>query len=165
MSQAEWEEIYRDAWSLYYTPEHMKTILRRAAATRIKTFSIVKLLLWFSASPSVERVHPLQGGVVRLKTRLDRRPELPIEPVWSFYPKFVWETVAKNVKLITIGLRLQFVRRRIDADPAKLRYTDQALTAVKGDDTDTLEIFNHSDAAKGAVKHAHRIAELTHDVG
>ena len=73
MSQAEWEKIYMDAWSLYYTPEHMRTILKRAAAKGIKMFSVVKLLLWFSASPSVERVHPLQGGVVRLKSRRDRQ--------------------------------------------------------------------------------------------
>ncbi len=33
MSKHEWEAIYREAWSLYYTPEHMKTLLRRTAAT------------------------------------------------------------------------------------------------------------------------------------
>ena len=32
MSDAEWEEAYRAAWANYYTPEHMRTILRRAAA-------------------------------------------------------------------------------------------------------------------------------------
>ena len=33
MSGQEWEAIYHEAWSLYYTPEHMKTLLRRTAAT------------------------------------------------------------------------------------------------------------------------------------
>ncbi|HEY2621613.1 MAG TPA: radical SAM protein, partial [Acetobacteraceae bacterium] len=32
MSDAEWESAYRAAWTNYYTPEHMRTILRRAAA-------------------------------------------------------------------------------------------------------------------------------------
>jgi hypothetical protein len=35
MSAREWEAIYREAWSLYYTPRHMKTLLRRAAATGV----------------------------------------------------------------------------------------------------------------------------------
>ena len=30
--RAEWEGIYREAWDLYYSPTHMKTLLRRAAA-------------------------------------------------------------------------------------------------------------------------------------
>ena len=29
MSDAEWEEAYRAAWEAYYTPEHVRTILRR----------------------------------------------------------------------------------------------------------------------------------------
>src|ERR1700726_4246941 len=33
MSKAQFEEIYREAWSLYYTPQHMRTLLRRMAAT------------------------------------------------------------------------------------------------------------------------------------
>src|SRR6266436_4793872 len=40
MSDAEWEEAYRAAWETYYTPEHIRTILRRAAANplgRLKT--------------------------------------------------------------------------------------------------------------------------------
>src|SRR3954451_25029303 len=32
MSQAEWEKIYWDAWQLYYTPQHVETIFRRAKA-------------------------------------------------------------------------------------------------------------------------------------
>ena len=32
MSDKEWEEAYRAAWDAFYTPEHIRTILRRAAA-------------------------------------------------------------------------------------------------------------------------------------
>ena len=37
MSDAEWEEAYRAAWDVYYTPEHIRTILRRAAADPERT--------------------------------------------------------------------------------------------------------------------------------
>ena len=30
MTRAELEAIYQEAWSLYYTPEHIETLLRRA---------------------------------------------------------------------------------------------------------------------------------------
>src|SRR5258708_23310217 len=33
MSQAEWQEIYQEAWRVFYTPEHMKTVMRRSQAT------------------------------------------------------------------------------------------------------------------------------------
>ena len=32
MSDWEWEEAYRAAWDAFYTPEHIRTILRRTAA-------------------------------------------------------------------------------------------------------------------------------------
>ena len=32
---SEWEAIYREAWSLYYSPAHMETLLRRAVATGV----------------------------------------------------------------------------------------------------------------------------------
>ena len=42
MSKQEWEDIYREAWSLYYTPKHMKTLLRRAAATGVPMGALSK---------------------------------------------------------------------------------------------------------------------------
>src|SRR5262245_18146341 len=67
MSKAEWAGIYREAWSLYYTPEHMRTVLRRAVATGLPTGSLVKLLVTFSTAVRIEGVHPLQSGILRLK--------------------------------------------------------------------------------------------------
>ncbi|MCX5577387.1 B12-binding domain-containing radical SAM protein [Kaistia terrae] len=162
MSQQEWEGIYREAWRLFYSPEHMVTILRRAAATGVRTTSIMKLLMWFSTSVDVEHVHPLQGGVVRFKDRLDRRPGMPIEPIWRFYPRHAWETLAKSATLIWLGLKLERQRRRIEATPDKASYMDAALMPVVDDETETLEIFNQNEAARGAVRHAHNIDVLTH---
>ena len=67
MTKAEWQAIYHEAWSLYYTPEHMKTLLRRAAANNVPMLNLAKYLLTFSTTDRLERVHPLQGGILRLK--------------------------------------------------------------------------------------------------
>jgi hypothetical protein len=162
MSQQEWEGIYREAWRLFYSPEHMVTILRRAAATGVRTTSIMKLLIWFSTSVDVEHVHPLQGGVVRFKDRLDRRPGMAIVPAWKFYPQHGFEMLAKSAKLIWLLGRLEWQRRRIEASPDKASYIDAALMPVVDDETETLEIFNQNEAARGAVRHAHNIDVLTH---
>ena len=74
MSDAEWEEAYREAWHAYYTPEHMETVIRRAAALpggrpRAK----MRLMLWFYLMYRIEHLHPLEGGIFRLKYRRDRR--------------------------------------------------------------------------------------------
>jgi hypothetical protein len=161
MSQAEWEGIYGEAWSLFYTPEHMTVILKRAAATGVKTSSIAKLLMWFSTSVAIEKVHPLQGGVLRLRHRRDRRPTLPIEPAWRFYPREAFGVVAKSAHLIALYARLERVRRRIEADPERKAYRDQALMPVAEDETEVLELFNQNDAARNAVRHAHHLAEVT----
>ena len=50
MSKQEWEAIYQEAWSLYYTPAHMKTLLRRAAATGVPLGSLVKVLATFATT-------------------------------------------------------------------------------------------------------------------
>src|SRR3984893_1422614 len=62
MTQTEWEEIYRAAWDIYYSPEHLERIMRRAGATGINLSSLAGTLLHFSQLTSVENVHRRQGG-------------------------------------------------------------------------------------------------------
>lgn len=56
MSKREWEAAYR--WSLYYTPKHMKTLLRRAIATGVPIGSLVNVLVAFATMVHLEHVHP-----------------------------------------------------------------------------------------------------------
>src|SRR6185312_481492 len=102
MSRPEWEAIYREAWSLYYSPAHMKTLLRRAAATGLPMNSLIKVLLPFATTHRLEKVHPLQGGLFRLKRPSERRPGLARESGWSFWPRFAWETVYKHAVLLSM---------------------------------------------------------------
>jgi len=74
MSKQEWEDIYREAWSLYYTPKHMKTLLRRAAATGVPMGSLVKVLVTFATTVRLENVHPLQSGILVPSARLNAAP-------------------------------------------------------------------------------------------
>ena len=107
MSRADWERAYLTAWETYYTMEHMETVLRRLVAKKGPANNAIVLMTWFMSAIHLEKVHPLESGVFRLKFRRDRRPGLPIEPVWKFYPKYWVESVVKMARLATLYARLR----------------------------------------------------------
>lgn len=161
MSKREWESIYREAWSLYYTPKHMKTLLRRAAATGVPMASLVKVLVTFATMVRLENVHPLQSGVLRLKHPRERRPGLPRENPWIFWPRFVWQTAVKHAVLGGVILRLVTTAFVVSRRTAARTYTDQALTAVADDDDETLDLFNKTQGGRAAVAHIKKVAAIT----
>jgi hypothetical protein len=161
MSKAEWEAIYHEAWSLYYTPAHMKTLMRRTAATGGPLGSLVKLLFTFSTTDCIEKVHPLQSGIIRLKHRSERRPSLPAERALVFWPRFVWETLYKHAILAGTIARLLAWKMVIARDPNAAAYMDQALTPVGEDEDATLDLLTKTTGARAAVAHVKKIAKLT----
>jgi Radical SAM superfamily len=162
MTREEWDNAYQAAWAAYYTPEHKMTILRRAAASGMGMSRLLAVLFAFSAAFPVEKLHPLQAGAFRLKYRLDRRPSFPIEPVWSFYPKYFWEIVSKHTRLAKHWIELDLMRRRAVREQKIKPYTDLALTPVTEEETETFEMFTHNEAARHQVAHVRKVGELTH---
>ncbi len=161
MSKREWEEIYREAWSLYYTPKHMRTLLRRAAATGVPIGSLVKVLVAFSTTVRLENLHPLQSGLLRLKHPSERRPGLPREKAWVFWPRFIWETLRKHVILAGTIIPLLVAAIVISRGPAARRYRDQALAPVGDDGDESLDLFTQTTGGKTAVAHINKIAQLS----
>ena len=162
MSQAEWENVYASAWKTYYTFEHMETVLRRAAVFDLKVSHLSGLLYMFGKTVEAEGVHPLQSGLIRRKSRRDRRHGMPLELPLVFYPRYAKEFLVRYGRVAIDMLRLERIRRRVLKDPQRYAYTDQALAAVTAEETDTLELFSHNAAARDEVKRTRRIAELTH---
>jgi len=162
MSREELEAIYQEAWSIYYTPEHIETLLRRAIVTKIPLMSFIKVLVQFTTMMQVEKVHPLQSGLFRLKHIAERRPGLPPESVLAFYPRFLWSLVANNLKLVSTIWWMLKLKRRIERDPDRHRYMDQALTPVRDDDEETLDLLTKTEGGRAAVAHQKKIDELTH---
>jgi radical SAM superfamily enzyme YgiQ (UPF0313 family) len=151
MSKADWERAYRLAWETYYTPEHMATVMRRAAATGISSGKMMFLLIWFFGCVTIEKIHPLEGGYLRRKVRLDRRPGLPIENPLVFYPKYALDLIRKHVAIARIIWRTSAVRRAIKRDPNARAYCDQALTPVSNAELDDLEMFNVTASARASA--------------
>jgi radical SAM superfamily enzyme YgiQ (UPF0313 family) len=156
MSKADWERAYRLAWETYYTPEHMTTVMRRAVATGISPGKMMFLLMWFYGCVMIEKIHPLEGGYLRRKVRLDRRPGMKIENPLVFYPKYVFDLVAKHLAIAKVVWKMGAVRRSIKRDPDARKYMDEALTPVTDADLDDLEMFNVTTSARAAADKAKR---------
>jgi hypothetical protein len=161
MTRPQWEAIYREAWSLYYSPQHMRTLLRRAVATGVPIGSLVKLLVTFATAVHLEKMHPLQTGILRLKQPSERRPGTSRENPLLFWPRFAWQTIGKHVALAGTIVRLVFTANAISRNAAAKDYMDQALTPVGDDGDETLDLFTQTTGGGAAVDHVRKIARLT----
>jgi hypothetical protein len=141
MSTEEWEKLYRDAWRAFYTVEHMETVLRRAAATGISLDNMMVLLLWFHYCIVMENVDPLQGGYLRRKYRKDRRPALPVESPFVFYPRFAADLLRKHLRLARLAWHFHRFRNRLQKDAAAQSYCDVALTPDQEELAASLEML------------------------
>jgi hypothetical protein len=135
MTSGDWQQIYRQAWDLYYSAEHIETIFRRAKASGIKPVRLLNHILQFYFTFLQENVHPLQGGYFRRKLRRERRAGLPRENPLVFCPRRVSEVLATHFKLAAFYLYLHRIRRRVERDPRP--YRDPALTPI---DTEQLSL-------------------------
>ncbi|MBB3645766.1 hypothetical protein FHX14_001945 [Rhizobium sp. BK619] len=161
MSKQEWEDIYHEAWALYYSADHMKTLLRRAVATGVPLARLVKVLVSFATTVPLENVHPLQSGLLRLKTPSERRPDLPRENPLVFWPRFAWETFRKHASLAGTIIGLTISAFLISREAKSKTYMDQALTPVADDEEETLSLFTKTAGGTAAVSHVRKVAELT----
>ena len=131
MSHKQWEDIYNKAWDLYYSPQHVKTLIRRAVASGINPIKIVYAIMRFHGSIRFEGVHPLQSGFSRLKLRKQRRPSLQQENALLFLLKHSWKILSTKVRYQFYLQKLLRLMKKIQADPESSHYTDKALTLIE----------------------------------
>ncbi len=159
MGRDEWQSIYAKAWSLYYSPEHNETLIRRAIASGINPARLTSMIFTFYASHAFERVHPLQSGVFRRKRRKDRRSGRPLEGRAMFYARRVREIVRTYVPALRFVWRLTRVRHRLLKDPATRTYRDLAITSLEDELSQHLGLYEVTEAARKVATIAkHRAA-------
>jgi hypothetical protein len=152
MSDAEWDEAYRAAWAAYYTPEHIRTILRRTAAHRLgRVKTTLMTVLWFTLMIRFEGVHPLEGGGFRLKYRRDRRGSMRRENALVFYPRYGVEIVRKVFGYTRTYLQAMKILREVLKAPDRWTYTDLALQTPDHDEFDNLELFQATQGGKAEL--------------
>lgn len=159
MSREEWETAYAKVWEDYYSEEHVERVLKRCVMTGTSPGKTMSNLVWFGGTPRIEGLHPIEGGFLRLKFRRDRRPGLPLESPLIFYPKYLSQTVWKQLQWGALFLRHYLILRRVMKDPQRLTYNDLGITAVTEDEIETHELFQSAEAQAYLVK-VHRTETL-----
>ena len=154
MSKEEWQGIYDRAWHLYYSWEHIETLIKRAIATGLRVPRLISFIFEFYGSYRFEKLHPLQCGLFRLKVRTERRFGLPLEPAYLFYPRRVWEVLGAYIPAVLFLLKLMFLWWRVQRDPITKRYTDIAIKPVVSEEDESLELFEVTEAARNEVAKA-----------
>jgi Radical SAM superfamily len=157
MSDAEWEDAYRSAWSAFYTSDHIRTILRRVAASKLgRPGTTLSKLLWFKLVSTYEGVHPLEGGAFRRKFRRDRRTGLPLENPLVFYPRYLAETAVKLWTYFLVYLECKSILNEALAAPDRWAYTDTAIAGPKEDEFETLDLYQATAGGEAALKRKQR---------
>jgi len=127
MTKAELEDTFRLAWRWFYTPQHMRTVMRRAAACGVSAGKVMFMMLWFFFSIRYAGVHPLDGGYFRLRFRADRRLSMPRERPYVFYPRYLAEILHNHFWMGYWLVRMGIARQRIRYDENAKAYTDISL--------------------------------------
>ena len=154
MSGDTWRQVYRDAWTRYYTDEHVETVLRRARLSGLSLSKVTNAMTIFSGSSRIEQVHPLQFGLVRRKVRTQRRYGMKRESPLIFYPRRVVEQVVTGARWLSLFRRYKRIRRKVEADPNPQAYSDIALMTVKRNDDFVDTVFaDKIPDTYGAPKH------------
>jgi hypothetical protein len=157
MSDQEWQEAYRAAWLAYYTPEHLRTILRRTAASKAgRPGTTLTTILWFLLMILFEGVHPLEGGAVRLKYRRDRRHGFPRENPLLFYPRYWGGTAIKLAKYAAVYWRARRTFNEVMNAPDRWTYTDLAITPPQADEFESLDLYHATSGGEAALARKRR---------
>jgi hypothetical protein len=157
MGDADWEEAYRAAWAAFYTPEHVRTILRRSAACKLgRPGTTLSTILWFYLMILFEGVHPLEGGAFRLKFRRDRRFGEKIESRFIFYPRYGWETVRKAWGYFRVYRQLKAVLDEALTAPDRWTYSDIAIAPPQADEFDRLSLYHETTGGEAALARKRR---------
>ncbi len=154
MRPDELQAIYDRVWHLYYSPEHIETLLRRAEACNIRTKSLAMMIWLFYGNYCCEGVHPLQAGIFRRKVRASRRKGFPIVSPVLFYPRRLWEIVNTHYRILKIYHRINGICKKVRKNPANQEYTDLALTHVDDGASKDFDMFQHADDSRLAYKKA-----------
>src|SRR5271166_5037228 len=152
MTDQEWEDAYRAAWKAYYTPEHIRTILKRAAQIpNGRPKPITSTIMWFKLMIEQEGVHPLEGGAFRLKFRRDRRLSLPIESPFVFYTRYWGGIVIKATKYLKFFLGTRRMLKEALGAPDRFAYTDLAIAPPREDEFEALSLYHATTGGEAAL--------------
>ncbi len=113
MSRDEWADIYKRAWDIYYSDQHVEKIFRETAYAGISMREIFNTLLSNYCAVKYDYTHPLVSGAFRRKSRTNRRFGMPIEPRFRFLLKRSREIVKTQSGFVATFWRFNKILKKI----------------------------------------------------
>jgi len=157
MTDAEWEEAYREAWRSWFSDEHMERIARRhAARLRGRPKKAVQYMNEFRMIWEIEGLSALEGGVFRRKRRRSRRPGFRRELPVLFELRHAAQSIAKLGRYLLAYRRAARIVQKVLNDPARHDYRDTAITPVSEAEIETLELFHETAGGEAYVEKKRR---------
>jgi radical SAM superfamily enzyme YgiQ (UPF0313 family) len=154
MSREALQKLYRRIWDIYFTDDHVETLMRRAMGYGIKPVRIWQIVVEVYGVMRFELVNAQQGGFFRRKARTQRRPGYAIESPLVFYPKRVWQALATYIPWGLYAWKIHRLRKRIQNDESARNYRDFSMMPVEDAEHEELEMFEVNEAARAAVAKA-----------
>jgi hypothetical protein len=99
----------------------------------------------------IEGVHPLEGGIVRLKFRRDRRYGMRQDSPWVFYPRYLGEMGVKLFRYWSIYRSCKKIYNEVVRAPDRASYTDLAIAPPKDDEFESLDLYHATDGGEAAL--------------
>jgi hypothetical protein len=165
MTDEELKQVYYRAWELYYTPEHVATMMRRAKEWCGKPERLMRKALAFSACINLEKKHPLEGGLLRCKHRRDRRPGLPLENPLLFYSRYFGGLLGNWVRLAGMMWRFKRALKQVEQEAPDSNVNDIAMQPAHDDELDQLDIYSATEEARVSVDKIRRRQSAKAQVG
>lgn len=125
MSGAELEAVYHEAFRIFYEDAHCLRVLKRHAAFGGDLDLLIAFMIVARNGFLIEGLNPAENGIIRMKSRLDRRPDLPLEPLIPFMARRAWETVSSQLSWWRQLTKYKRMARYAEKHPA--RWDDPAL--------------------------------------
>ncbi len=160
MSDEEWDKVYSEVWGRFYTFEHMETILRRMLALGSnKKLTTIQSLLRYRDYHRLHRCHPLEGGLVRIKSRNSRRHGMPLENPMTFYARYIAREVRNNVGAAMTYWRLKRLLKKLQRGPSLQNWRDLAITPANADEY-SRELYAQTRGTAAAIAKKQRQQEI-----
>jgi hypothetical protein len=157
MSDAEWDEVFTAAWEAYYTEDHMRTVLKRAAARSSKRMTnLANGLLFFSLAHKVEHLHPVETGNDRMFFREDRRPGLPREEPEAFAARVRVDAELKARIRNEATSRMNQIYAEVMTASDRLTYRDTATTPPSEEEFASLDLYHATHGGEAALARKRR---------
>lgn len=107
MTSDELMSAYKDAWASFYSLENMVEILKRVSKENY--WEVFMKCLFYKNSIFIENGHPMIEGIIRLKDRLQRRPECQIDTPLRHFIKQTKDNFHKMKLWIKLVLEMEEV--------------------------------------------------------